>query len=309
MAVDVIKDVITQVKKEETIKVDERLIKAFDNVLIQALEDAGSIDKAMVAAMLILPTETYLAELMQVADTDAIHRARELVREAIANKLSGILLSVYKLNQSEKSYVPASKEFARRALKNVVLSYLMRPDDTEMIPLCVAQFDKSDNMTDTSAAIRALVNSTSPLAVAAKQKALIDFYNRWAHDALVIDQWFNIQASCPLPDTLAQVKVLMEHEAFTMQNPNRMRSLVVGFAFVNNVNFHNKNGSGYDFLADCVIELNATNPQMAARVLSPLTRWRKYDPERQTLMKAQLERILAMENLSENVFEIASKSV
>ncbi|MEO2178237.1 MAG: DUF3458 domain-containing protein, partial [bacterium] len=313
LAVDVIQEVVAQIQSSssseiETLAVDKRLIQAVENILTQSMEDNG-VDKAMIASMLLLPSETYLAELTEVADVDAIHQAREAVRHAIAENLSGLLLSVYKLNQSSAPYAPVADDIAQRALKNVTLSYLMQPNDTEMVNLCVAQFESSDNMTDTSAAIRALVNSSSSAAVAAKEKALTEFYNRWSNEALVIDQWFNIQASSPLPNTLERVKVLMQHEAFTMKNPNRMRSLVVAFGFINTVNFHNKDGSGYEFLADCVIELNALNPQMAARVLSPLTRWRKYDDERQKLMKRQLDRILAIEDLSPDVFEIASKSV
>jgi aminopeptidase N len=268
-----------------------------------------SVDKAMVASMLVMPTETYLAELTEVADVDAIHAAREAVRDNIGQRLSGLLLSVYKLNQSSAPYAPVADDIARRSLKNVVLAYLMQPENTDMVKLCVEQFESSDNMTDTGAAIRALVNSSAPDAVIAKEKALTEFYNRWPNDALVIDQWFNIQASCPLPDTLERVKVLMTHEAFSMTNPNRMRSVVVAFGFQNNINFHNQDGSGYQFLADRVIELNGLNPQMAARVLSPLTRWRKYDTARQALMKEQLERILGTDDLSPDVFEIASKSI
>jgi aminopeptidase N len=164
-------------------------------------------------------------------------------------------------------------------------------------------------MTDTSAAVRCLINCPGEKAEAARDKALSSFYERWHDDALVVDQWFAMQASCTLPGTLKRVEELMLHEAFTMKNPNRMRALVTSFAFQNLTNFHTADGSGYKFLADRVVELNKINPQMAARVLSPLTRWRKYDSDRQDLMKAQLNRILAEEDLSPDVFEIASKSI
>ena len=218
-------------------------------------------------------------------------------------------MSVYKLNQSNESYRFGSDEVARRSLKNVCLGYLMLGTETEAIDLCVAQFESADNMSDTSAAIRALINCPADGAALPREKALSEFYKRWANEALVIDQWFAMQASCPLPDGLSRVQALIQHDAFTMKNPNRMRSVVTSFAFQNIVNFHNKDGSGYGFLADCVIELNGINPQMAARMLSPLTRWRKYDQARQALMKTQLERILAADDLSPDVFEIASKSV
>ncbi len=311
LAVDVIQEVVGQLQLGQTPVVDERLIHACEYILNEALEHDrdGLVDKAMIAFMLVLPTEAYLAELTETADVDAIHAARELVRDTIARKLSGILLAIYKLNQSDKAYAPEADDIAQRALKNIALSYLMQPDDTEMVNLCVQQFENSDNMTDTSAAIRALVNSSAPDAVKAREAALTEFYNRWSDEALVVDQWFSLQASCHLPNALERVKTLMQHEVFTMKNPNRMRSVVVAFAFQNDVNFHQKDGSGYRFLADCVIELNAINPQMAARIMSPLSRWRKYDEDRQEMMKRELERILDTENLSPDVFEIASKSL
>jgi aminopeptidase N len=311
LAVQVIQEVVGQIQQGEKPQVDARLITACQNNLDQAVERNldSPFDKAMIAEMLVLPSETYLAELVEVADVDAIHGAREAVREAIARHLSGVLLAVYKLNQDDKAFEPSATECARRSLKNVALAYLMQPDDTEMVPLCVAQYKSANCMTDTSAAIRALVNSAAPAAQLAKEEALTQFYNRWVEEALVIDQWFSVQASSHLPGALDKVKALLKHSAFSMKNPNRLRSVVVAFAFQNNVNFHNKDGAGYKFLADTVIALNSINPLVAARILSPLTRWRKYDVARQELMKAQLQRILETPELSKDVFEVVSKSV
>ena len=311
LAVDVIQEVVEQIQQGRTPQVDPRLIKACESNLDQAVarHTDPTLDKAMIAEMLVLPAETYLAELFTVADVDAIHAAREAVRLAIATQLAGVLLAVYKLNQDDRPFDVSASEVARRSLKNVALAYLMVPENTEMVPLCVAQFESANCMTDTSAAIRALVNSASPLALQAKEKALTTFYGRWQDEALVIDQWFSLQASCPLPGALDRVKALMQHSAFTMLNPNRLRSVIVAFAFQNNVNFHAKNGEGYGFLADTVIALNSINPLVAARILSPLTRWRKYDEQRQTLMRQHLQRILDTENLSKDVFEVVSKSL
>jgi aminopeptidase N len=311
LAVQVIEEVVGQIQQGDKPEVDARLIKACQNNLDQAVERNldPTFDKAMIAEMLQLPSETYLAELVAVADVDAIHGAREAVREAIARQLSGVLLSVYKLNQDDKAFDPSATECARRSLKNVALAYLMQPDDTEMVDLCVAQYKAANCMTDTSAALRALVNSAAPAAQKAKEDALTQFYNRWVDEALVIDQWFSVQASSHLPGTLEKVRALFEHPAFTLKNPNRLRSVVVAFAFQNNVNFHQKDGGGYAFLADQVIALNSINPLVAARILSPLTRWRKYDETRQGLMKAQLQKILETPELSKDVFEVVSKSV
>ncbi|MEX0942455.1 MAG: aminopeptidase N [Pseudomonadales bacterium] len=311
LAIDVIQDVMRQIQSGEPIKVDERLVTACGNVLSEAIErdrDATT-DKAMIADMLVLPSPQYLLTLQEVADVDAILAAREAVRAAIAVELKGVLLSVYKLNQSDQAYAAVGVDIARRALKNSALGYLMQPHDTEMVSLAVRQFESADNMTDTSAALRTLVNSQAPDAMAAKEKALTDFYNRWADEALVIDLWFQIQAACPLPETMEQVKALMSHEAFTLKNPNRARALISPFASASLGNFHRVSGEGYQFLADRVIELNAINPQVASRMLSPLTRWKKFDESRQRLMKAELERILAQEDLSPDVYEIASRSI
>ena len=310
LAVEVITEVVQQIRQGSAISIDERLIKAFDNNLQQAIEGDRdpALDKEMIAQMLLLPTETYLAELAETVDVEAIHQAREAVRGAIAKALGGSLLAVYKLNQSTQTYTPTAAEIAQRALKNVALGYLMQPDDTEMVPLCVDQFKTADNMTDTSAALRALVNSGAEAARGPAEQALTEFYNRWVDEALVIDMWFSIQAGSQRADTLECVKGLLEHKAFNLKNPNRVRSVVSAFA-QNTAAFHRADGAGYVFLSDRVIELNGINPLMAARILGPLTRWAKYDADRQTLMKAQLTRILETENLSRDVYEIVSKSL
>ena len=308
LAVEVIQEVIGQIQSGRDISVDLRIVSAMEGLLNEVVSGAG-IDQAMVTEMLVLPTEAYLAELVEVADVDAIHAAREAVRLELAKRLKGLVVSVYKLCQSTAPYEPVSTEIARRSLKNVCLGYLLADADTEFVDLCMDQFESANNMTDTSAAVRCLINCPAEAANEARDKALDKFLERWKNDALVVDQWFAMQASCPLPGTLDKVKELMQHEFFTMKNPNRMRSLVSSFAVLNTVNFHAKDGSGYEFLADRVIELNQINPQMAARMLSPLSRWRKYGSDRQALMKSQLDRILEQPDLSPDVFEIVSKSV
>ncbi len=311
LAVDVIRELVGQIEAGEEIRVDERLIAAFDTNLSQAIEGdrAAAPDKAMIAQMLVLPVETYLIEMFEIANVDAIHQAREAVRTAIAKKLSGLLLSVYRLNQSRATYAAEAGQIAERALKNVALSYMMQPEDTEAVDLCAEQYGSATNMTDRSAALRALVGASAVAAQPAKQKALADFYHRFRDEALVIDQWFAVQAACHLPDTLDRVKLLTGHEDFDIRIPNRMRALVAQFAMANIVNFHEADGAGYAFLADRVIELNAINPQMAARILSPLTRWAKFDRKRQTLMKGELRRILEAEAISPDVYEIVTRSL
>ncbi|MCB1647702.1 MAG: DUF3458 domain-containing protein, partial [Pseudomonadales bacterium] len=310
LAVDVIREMVSSIQAGETPSVDERLLQAFQANLDEAVSRNmdPEFDKAMVADMMLLPAETYLAELYETADVDAIHQAREAIRGAVAKYSAGSLLAVYKLNQSSEAFAATGQQIARRSLKNVALSYMMQPDDTEVVKLCVDQFKSANCMSDTSTALRCLINSNAPDAAEARETCLTEFYNRWSDEALVVDLWFNMQAGSTREGTLERVKALMSHEAFTIRNPNRLRSLVVPFAFQNCVRFHDKSGAGYEFLADRVIELHSLNPQLAARILSPLTRWKKYDETRQGLMRAQLQRILDTEDLSRDVYEIAFKS-
>ena len=164
-------------------------------------------------------------------------------------------------------------------------------------------------MTDVSAALRLLVNCEMPEAAPLRQKALQDFYTRWQHEALVVDQWFSVQAGSVLPGTLDQVLSLMQHPAFDIRNPNKVRALIGAFCGQNALHFHEISGAGYEFLAERILQLNALNPQIASRLLTPLTRWRKYDDTRQRLMRVQLQRIAAEPDLSSDVYEVVVKSL
>jgi aminopeptidase N len=164
-------------------------------------------------------------------------------------------------------------------------------------------------MTDASAALRALVNNPSVLTQVTTVELLNHFYAKYKNEALVVEQWLSLQSAAPLPDNLQRVLALIKHEAFDIRNPNKVRSVIGAFCNSNAVGFHALNGEGYQFLGDYIIKLNSLNPQIAARQLTPLTRWRKYNTVRQELMKAQLIRIRSVENLSKDVFEVVSKSL
>jgi len=161
-------------------------------------------------------------------------------------------------------------------------------------------------MTDQQAALGLVVHSSFSDA---GQQLLTNFYDQWKHEALVVNQWLAVQASDVKAGALARVQALMEHEAFDLKNPNKVRSVISVFCNQNLMNFHQQDGSGYGFLADQVIAFNRINPQIASRLLTPLTRWRKYDADRQQLMKAELERIMASGDLSKDVYEVVSKSL
>ena len=264
-----------------------------------------SLDGAMVAMMLQLPSEAYLAEVLHPVDVLGIHRAREALRVAIANALRAELQACYLRCSSNAPYLADAAQIAQRSLKNTALAYLMLIDDAAAHDLAVRQFEHSENMTDRLAALNTLVNSTAPY----KAEALQRFYQNWQHEPLVINQWFQVQAMCRLPGSLETVQTLMSHPAFDIRNPNKVRALIGAFCGQNSVNFHREDGAGYRFLADQVIVLNRSNPQIASRLLVPLTKWRKYLPAAQQLMCEELQRILAQPDLSSDVYEVASKSV
>lgn len=304
LSVQVLQELIGQYQRGEELALDQRLVEALRTLLLDE-----SLDQAMVAEMLSLPGEAYLTEISDVADVEAIHEAREFARLQLADALYAPLLARYQANRDVSRatpYVAEAAHFARRSLQNIALSYLMLSQQAEVLAACVEQFENADNMTERLAALAVLVNSPFE---AERSKALAMFADFFKDDALVMDQWFSVQAGSPLPGGLERVHALMQHEAFTLKNPNKVRALIGAFANQNLINFHQADGSGYRFLADQVITLNALNPQIASRLLAPLTRWRKYAPARQAQMKAELERILASGELSSDVYEVVSKSL
>jgi len=304
LSVLVLQELIEQHQHGKPLVMDERLITALGTVLADE-----QLDQAMVAEMLSLPGEAYLTEISEVADVDAIHAAREFARQQLADSLFDRLLARYQANRDVSkvtSYVAEAEHFARRALQNIALSYLMLSGKPEVLAATIEQFDTADNMTERLTALAVLVNSSFE---AEKAKALAVFAENFKDNPLVMDQWFSVQAGSALPGGLARVKALMQHPAFNIKNPNKVRALVGAFAGQNLINFHAADGSGYRFLADLVIELNSFNPSIASRQLAPLTRWRKYDSARQALMKAELVRIRDSGVLSSDVFEVVSKSL
>ncbi len=304
LAVQVLQELVGQQQRSEPLHLDARLIEALRHVLADQ-----SLDAAMVAEMLALPAEAYLAELSEVADIDAIHIAREFARKAISRELFDLLWSRYQAcREASRStpYAADAAQIARRSLQNIALSYLILAEDDEVVDACEEQFEHADNMTERLAALAVLVNSPFD---AEKAQALAKFADYFKDDALVMDQWFAVQAASPLPGGLERVQALMHHHAFTLKNPNKVRALIGAFANQNHVNFHRADGAGYRFLSDQVIALNALNPQIASRQLTPLTRWRKFDGARQALMRGELERILASGELSSDVYEVVSKSL
>ena len=279
-------------------EVDPGLTDAFRTLL---QDDAT--DPALVTEAIMLPGEDYLAEQMSVVDVDGIHAAREFVKKSLATELQSLLLQRYEDLDDGSAYDKSHSSMARRSLKNACLSYLLETGGG--VALAEAQLAASDNMTDTLAALRGLVWTGAPSAAA----SLSDFEQRWQNDALVMDKWFAIQASRPGKGTIEVVRALMDHPAFSITNPNKVRSLIGVFSMANPTGFNVADGSGYRFHADRVIELDALNPQIASRMVSAFNQWKRYNHARQMLMKSEMERIAAVERLSPGVFEIITKAL
>ncbi|MEN8257801.1 MAG: aminopeptidase N [Thermodesulfobacteriota bacterium] len=265
-----------------------------------------SHDPAFLARLLVLPTEKYLGEQMEVIDVDAIFAARQFVRSELAEQLFMPFLSCYHAAVSDTPYQYDPDLSGQRLLKNTALAYLMMTGRQEVLELCLNQFAGADNMTDCLSAFTAIMHNPD----CPERKAVqVAFFSRWQNNSLVMDKWFIVQATAPLATTMAEVKELTRHPSFSLANPNKVRSLIGAFCSANQVCFHDKSGKGYRFLAEQVLALNSSNPQIAARLLAPLSRWQRYDENRQGLMKTELERILAEESLSKDVYEIAAKSL
>jgi aminopeptidase N len=240
---------------------------------------------------------------MEVVDPDAIHQTRERLRGAIGSALHNELLAAHRSDGvSGDDLTPRAKGVRR--LRTVSLGLIAAADEAQAAKLAKAQFDGADNMTDRQGALGVLVSTQEPERAA----ALDAFYQRFHDDPLVLDKWFALQAAAQRPDTVDQVLELAQHPDFVITNPNRLRSLAGTFAG-NHWAFHSPDGRGYAFLADMIIAADKLNPQVAARLVPPLGRWRRFEPKRSAMMKAALERIVATPGLSKDVFEQASKSL
>jgi aminopeptidase N len=264
---------------------------------------ADALDPAFTADAVLPPSESFIGDQMAVVDPDSIRAARDALRAELGRALEPQWRAAYASTAANRyEYSPAAK--GARRLKTVALNYLMAAGAEDAPAIARRQYDEADNMTDRQGALGALASSDSP----ERHGALAAFYERYRADPLVLDKWFTVQALSTRDDTLERVEGLARHPDFALSNPNRMRSLVGAFA-ANQRAFHDRSGRGYRFLADMILAVDRLNPQTAARLVPPLGRWRRFDPTRQDLMKAELERIVATPGLSKDVFEQASKSL
>jgi aminopeptidase N len=295
-ATSVLLDGIAAHQKGEAFKLDPALTEAIAGILRAAGEDP-----AFAAEAIILPGESLLADAMDVVDPDAIHAVRDAARAALGETLRDDFIAAVQTFSHVAPDDLSGLAMGSRAIKNAALGYLAADGD---VAPAVVQFAADANMTDTLSALVILAETTSPK----RDEALAAFYERWKSNPLVLDKWFSVQARSGAEDTLARVQKLTKHPDFDLKNPNRVRALIGAFA-ANQAKFHDKSGNGYELLADTIIALDAKNPQIAARLCTALGTWRRFDTARQALIKHQIERILAVETLSHNTYEMASKAI
>jgi aminopeptidase N len=303
---DVLVELIGNVQAGEELVLDAGLDAAYGKLLADT-----DLDDALKASAMGIPAERALAQEFDVIDPDAIHTARAFVMQSLSRSHHAKLIELFEASKVEGPYRYDKIDMGKRSLRNSCralacsLIGLKGEGDGDEIAMVVTQFKEADNMTDQISALATLAGKDIP----ERKEALVAFYHQWKHDPLVVDKWFTVQAANSHPTVVENVIELYGHPDFTMKNPNRARSLVGAFAMGNQAGFHRKDGAGYQFLADRVLEVDSLNPQIASRLVSSFNTWRRFDESRQSLMKAQLERIIATEGLSKDVFEIVSKAL
>lgn len=288
---------LTRYQHHEPMQFSEDLLAALTLVLERANENPE-----LTALTLVLPKETEFAELFKVIDPTGIAVVRDFMQKTIAEGLKERLLELYQQNRVP-AYRVVAEDMAKRALRNVCLSYLAFSEKGNN--LVHQHYQQADNMTDTLAALSAATQAQ----LSCRDELLSDFEQKWHHDGLVMDKWFALQATRPDENVLELIQSLLTHRSFDFKNPNRIRSLIGAFASQNPRTFHAIDGSGYRFLVDILSQLNESNPQVAARLIEPLIKLGRYDTQRQTLMRRGLERLKGLNNLARDLFEKIEKAL
>ncbi|AXT70920.1 aminopeptidase N [Vibrio sp. dhg] len=288
---------VVNVQAGEEVKLSEELIDAFRGVLLDA-----NLEPAFIAQVLSLPSINEITGWYQQIDIDAVDTVLNSITLSLSKELEDELSATYHtLKQAD--YSIEHDAIGKRALRNQCLQFLAHTENGNQ--LVQEQYASANNMTDTIAAMTAANNAQ----LECRETLMADYSDKWKHDGLVMDKWFVLQGSNPAEDALEKVKATMSHEAFSLKNPNRIRSLIGSFLSANPVHFHDKSGSGYLFAGEILRQLNDTNPQVASRLIDPLLKFRKYDESRQALIRAELEKLKAMDNLAKDLFEKVTKAL
>ncbi len=294
-----IKSLMKDYAENKTLMVPVILIEAYREIMRQDIPEP-----ALLAQLLAIPSFQYVAENFTQVDVDALVSARKALIDEFSQNLEDDLAKVYTFANDKDDGSLNGASMGYRALKNTCLYYLVKAS-SKWLSLAQTQYEKARNMTDKMGALNAINHSTSQI----RQTLFDDFYKTYKQDDLVVNKWLTLQACADLPSVLDNIQALLTHEGFDIANPNKVYALINAFAMANPERFHDEKGKGYMFLADRVIELNQRNPQVAARLLEGLTQWKRLDATHSELMKKALQKIEATENLSEDVFEIVSKSL
>jgi aminopeptidase N len=292
---------VAALRKGEAVREDEGLMAALAAILADA-----ALEPTFIALALTPPSEADVArEIGNDVDPDAIFAARAKLQATIGNRLGATLADTYQRMITPGPYRPDAAGTGRRSLKNVCLDLLVATGRSEAIARAVSQYESADNMTDRMAALSTLALNNRPERAA----ALEDFYSRYADDPLIIDKWLALQAAIPAAGTLERVRTLTSHPAFSMANPNRVRSLIGSFAQANHTQFNRIDGAGYDFIADAMVALDPKNPQVAARIMGAFRSWRALESRRRERAQATLRRVAAVPTLSRDLHDILARTL
>ncbi|HZP20891.1 MAG TPA: aminopeptidase N [Bauldia sp.] len=280
-----------------------------DGAFIDALGEVAAnegLEPAFRAQVLQLPSEADIArEIGRNVDPDAIFRARQSLRAAIARRIGGLLAAVVERYGSARAFSPDAASAGERALANTALDLLVAGGGRAAIDMVDRRFRDAHNMTDRLAALSIMTHADLP----ERHAALAAFHDRYRDDQLVLDKWLALQAMAPAPDTLDRVRALLAAPSFAANNPNRIRALVGSFASGNQTQFNRADGAGYDFLAGYALDLDRRNPQTAARLLVSFRSWRALEEKRRTLAEKALRRIAAAPDLSPDVADIVTRTL
>ncbi len=296
----IIQELVEDYNEKRPMGVDLHFTEAFGHVL-----NDSSADRSLITQAITIPNEILLSDLFPIVDIDAIHEAREFLCLTIAKTLDLEFSRIYHSLNTSESYQFNGEAIGRRRLKNQCLAYIMRLNTEEVREVALKQYKSADNMTDSLAALSCFANT----ACEEKEEILSHFYNKWKHDPLVIDKWFSIQSRSTLPGTLEKIKELFMHESFDIKNPNKVRAVIGSLGFGNPSIFHQENGEAYKFYAEQIILLNDLNPQMSARLANAFSTWKRYDENRQSLIKSALEKILSHKTITKDVYEVVDKTL
>ncbi len=307
LAVEEMKSLVAQfqatnepVEQQSSYAVDSVVLNAFSKVISDS-----ELDPAFKAYIMALPSENYLSQFYKTINVEAIHFAVNFLRRKIAQSTEAELLKIYHHYYQCGEKILNAKSAGERALRNQALSYLCALKKPDHFKLALQQATEAKNMTDEIAALASLNSFDSP----ERKLALEQFYKKWSKESLVMNKWFSLHALTPIENALEKIIETSHNPSFDSNNPNKIYSLFGGFGTYNMLRFNDPSGKAYKWMADKVIEVDARNPQVASRLVSTFNQWKKLDPARQGLVKVQLQRIVAQQGISPNVFEIANKAL